>query len=732
MEKLGPILTHTDVEQRRKGIQFLTQLLYHLPKDFLQENELKFILAFYNERLRDHHSLVPQVLSGVHTLSRMKHAREEDVLRLLFSILSGTIFTCQSQQREERSKIFDLIIFCSGEYYETLIKRKNDYIQGVINAVEGERDPRNLVKLFDFMPSFLDRYPLEHWADEMFEVFACYYPIDFYPSPNDPNAITRDGLAAKLEMCLLGCRDFIELAVTLALEKIETDLKVAKLDSLAMIRNCATKFGCKEMEKMIENIWLCLKQELMPGQNEDVIRAGLEALRFIVAEAKEESVRTNILTVTFNSIAISLCDVNLRLFYPAVRVASALGNAGPEAAAFIGDKVAPIFLRQLRDCNEENEEKKITILGLLKDITSIANEKNCLNALDREILVQVEDVFVCCLSQSDENSRTIGYFGLMELCPETRPETRSIIYTELLSLLKSGASPKIPVTACVTRFVQHFPEEVLNDLIQLIIGDGFVVTQKNCEEVFRILGTLLGPCNLDNEAVYKFLLGYIFYFPGTTLNLDDEMEGDQNSRLLLVLLDSLNGLLNETANDHVAKTLYKTHRLVERLMEVRDRFQGDFILNPLSLLLTHIVSAQSEDQQGKEIDRYLPQLQVSSGNDLYFINGLLAKCSNAVSLEGKFEVLVLDLIRSSLTEGNASKKQMGDHLLCFLFNRNYAQVDSFDRLLGEAVEFCQQSMAVTGRGIQTLAWIAKGLLTKGHPKAEELIVKVRHDSAFYQ
>lgn len=729
VEKLGPILTNPEADKRRKGVHFLSQVLSQLPVDFLTDGQLKFILAFYNDRLKDHHSLVPYILSGVQTLSQMAHAPEEDVLRVLITILSGSVITCQSQQREERSKIFDLIILCSIKYYDTLIRQKNDYIQGVINAIEGERDPRNLVKLFTFMPTFVEKYPLDHWADEMFEVFACYYPIDFYPSANDPNAITRDGLAEKLEQCLLACKDFIEPALVLSLEKLETQLKVAKLDSLAMIRNCALKFGCVEIEEKFETIWMTVKQELLPGSNDDIIRSALETAAAIVQSAKEESVRTNLLTIIFNSIAISLCDVSLRLFYPALRVASAVGKSGPEAAVYIGDKVAPILLRQLKDCEDDTGEKERTLLGLLKDITCIANEKKCLSGLDQEILREVEAVFVTCLTQHDEAKRIIGYFGLVEICQQTQVETRKVIYSSLLDALRNGQSSKIPVTSCVLPYVEHFSTEVVLEFVNPIITDPSSVTERNCNEIFRTLCTLLGPSRMNNMEIYKYLLGHILIFPDTTLNLDDEMEGDQHSRVLLVLLTSLNELLKDKNNVHVAINLYGTHNLVDQLMNVRDKFRGDTILNALSTFLMYVVSAQTADQQTKDIDKYLPLLQVTTGsnNDLYFINGLLSKCSNEVSLEGKFEPLVMSLVQLGLVEGNTSKVEVCAHLLCFLFNRNSVQGDTFDRVLVQAVTTIQQSMTATGQGMRTLAWITKGLLTKGHPKAEELVLKIIND-----
>lgn len=110
-----------------------------------------------------------------------------------------------------------------------------DFVYGVINAIDGERDPRILVQIFDFIPKFLQRYPLRHLSEEFFEVCACYFPVDFHPAPNDPAGITRDKLAEKLSDCLCGTEDFAEHCITLLLEKLDSGLNVAKLDSLDLL-----------------------------------------------------------------------------------------------------------------------------------------------------------------------------------------------------------------------------------------------------------------------------------------------------------------------------------------------------------------------------------------------------------------------------------------------------------------------------------------------------------------
>lgn len=110
----------------------------------------------------------------------------------------------------------------------------SDYIVGVINAIDGERDPRNLLYIFQFMPKFLNTYNLGHLSDDMFETFACYFPVDFHPTKENPD-ITREVLSVELAKCLCGSASFAENSVDLAIEKLESTLTVAKIDSFKLL-----------------------------------------------------------------------------------------------------------------------------------------------------------------------------------------------------------------------------------------------------------------------------------------------------------------------------------------------------------------------------------------------------------------------------------------------------------------------------------------------------------------
>lgn len=66
-----------------------------------------------------------------------------------------------SQAKDERAKYFRILSILAGHNQDEL-KALDD----------GGRDPRNLICLFEYMPTFLQHYPLLHLGEEMFEIFC--------------------------------------------------------------------------------------------------------------------------------------------------------------------------------------------------------------------------------------------------------------------------------------------------------------------------------------------------------------------------------------------------------------------------------------------------------------------------------------------------------------------------------------------------------------------------------
>lgn len=66
-----------------------------------------------------------------------------------------------------------------------------DFALGVIQAMDSERDPRNLLLLFNWIPQFVQSIKLRHLTEEMFDVIACYFPVDFRTPAQDSQVIIK-------------------------------------------------------------------------------------------------------------------------------------------------------------------------------------------------------------------------------------------------------------------------------------------------------------------------------------------------------------------------------------------------------------------------------------------------------------------------------------------------------------------------------------------------------------
>ena len=61
---LGPYLTDVNLGKRKIGVNFLSIFLSNLPLDFLNEDECRLFSKFYQDRINDHHSLIPSIIKG--------------------------------------------------------------------------------------------------------------------------------------------------------------------------------------------------------------------------------------------------------------------------------------------------------------------------------------------------------------------------------------------------------------------------------------------------------------------------------------------------------------------------------------------------------------------------------------------------------------------------------------------------------------------------------------------
>jgi hypothetical protein len=97
------------------------------------------------------------------------------------------------------------------------------FIQAILSATDGEKDPRNLILAFDLL-SFTCRTfscdSLRPHLEEIFDRMECYFPISFSPPKDDKFKVKPEDLKSKLHACFASTPLVADLAIPFLLDKL--------------------------------------------------------------------------------------------------------------------------------------------------------------------------------------------------------------------------------------------------------------------------------------------------------------------------------------------------------------------------------------------------------------------------------------------------------------------------------------------------------------------------------
>ncbi|XP_017044265.1 MMS19 nucleotide excision repair protein [Drosophila ficusphila] len=712
-EELGFALSSPDMEERVAGTNLLSAVLVALPTDLLQERQLEFLSAFYMDRLRDHHNVMPAIIDGIDALVHMKALPPAQVPKILQSFFELT--TCQSQTRGDRTKLFNMFQYLTTNFKKELQTMAGDFLYGLINSIDGERDPRNLDIIFSFMPEFLSTYPLLHLAEEMFEIFACYFPIDFNPSKQDPAAITRDELASKLTNCLVANNEFAEGTVVLAIEKLESELLVAKLDSIELLHQAALKFPPSVLEPHFDQIWQALKAETFPGNdNEEILKASLKALSALLERASRvpdisHSYQSSILGV----ILPHLSDVNQRLFHPATGIALVCVSGD---APYAADKILNSFLIKLQ-ATDIGPDQRIKIYHIVSQVYKLSALRDSLQKLDTTIREALQDDVIASLrliekddfdaKQEDLELQKAALSVLNESAPVLSEKQRALVYKALVQLI-SHPSIDLEFTTLTVSLGALQPVEMQSNFIDV------------CVRNFEIFS------NFVKRKIYTNLLPLMPQMAFTQRILDlimtQSFKDTTEEPIRLLALEALNKLLLMEDQRFIVD-LQQESNLLHKLIELGQHTQGLSLqsLEQIAGALSRITQQLPLSEQSAIVSEYLPGLNLSLSADLYITKGLLGYLDKGITLDDHFERLLSDLTQLSLSSDNEQLRVIAHHLLCSMVNK----MESNPANLGKVKKITEQLKVAIKKGdvraVEILAWVAKGLVVAGFDEAADIV-----------
>lgn len=608
----------------------------------------------------------------------------------------------------------------------------SDFVYGFINAMDGERDPRILVFLFDYVPVFLATFPLAHLTDEMFEVIACYFPIDFNPSASDAATITRDLLAGKLSDCLCGQEGFADECINLLIEKLESQLNVSKLDSLALLSKSSQKFPAERIDSLFPQIWKALKAELLPGTSKDITLAALDALQTVVISmGKNETVCNNILSEITSSTVPLLSDVDSRLFMPAAVIILKCASANKLSAKLITQKCLPAFLLQINKDNAEQQVQRGTLIELSAQLIAACIQNEVTKEIDEKLLETAQFEFINGLmSKTTTNEKLINTsLSALAACAEIVNESNRILVYRAINvylLNTNNTEIAINVNSALSAFAIRFPDEVSKEIVNELLNTDYFAKKLPSEaisELFEVLCCLI-PIRKFCDEILQFLFKNIFN--------EVDCTSAERTELRLIAIRVLHHILDDDKNEALHREMLTKYNIADQFLTLIHSpclnttndvklSATDDILYEMSQILRVIVKDLDPDSQKELVEKYLIHVDLQKKTDLYFAVGLLGYLEPTVDLENHFEKLIDELMKLSLNSSDPDVTKLSNQLLCSLFNK-CSDTPHHRNVLRKVIDFIKMELKKHNKqAVAVLSWISKGLLTSGHTDASELV-----------
>ncbi|KAF3704674.1 MMS19 nucleotide excision repair protein -like protein MMS19-like protein [Channa argus] len=424
VEALGVSLTSSQPHTRARGVQMLSEVLLESYGN-LSEKEVEVLIAFYENRLKDHYVVTSPVLQGLRALTKCKTLPPGSAVSMLKSLFQDV--HVQSLMLVERSCVYNMLINLMETREAELKGLGADFVFGFVQSMDGERDPRNLLLAFQIAKNIIHRgYDLGKFTEELFEVTSCYFPIDFTPPPSDAHGITKEELIEALRAVLTGTPKFAEFLLPLIIEKLDSDVQSAKLDSLQTLTACVSRYEHKDLAEFLEGLWASLRREVFQTSSEKIESAGLAALsaltsclsRSVLNSDSEDSLST-FLEIVLKDCKHHLCEPDLKLVWPSAKLLQAACSASSRASHIITSAVMPSLIEQY-DNRTQCSHRRTLLEVVQRFIQSVKN------------------------SQSSENEESVFLAFRQSLC--------SMVFS---ALSETNSSLQITATSVLTSLAQQ-------------------------------------------------------------------------------------------------------------------------------------------------------------------------------------------------------------------------------------------------------------------------------------
>ncbi|RLN96371.1 hypothetical protein BBJ28_00024719 [Nothophytophthora sp. Chile5] len=319
IQALGVYLTSGDDKVRARATLLLAEVLTRLPDLQLAPSAVQLLLTFFADRLAD----FPSASACLRALLALEthHAAQVSSPRTTVALVLklGSALHIPQLGQAMRKMCFELmqLALARPSVVELLLdsvpakadaqdasvddaEQSEDlgrqFAQTFLGAMEGEKDPRNLLLCMQVARTLMAKLEpvfarIDALLQQYFDVVSCYFPIIFTPPPNDPYGITSEGLILSLRHAFAASDLLAPLVLPFLLKKLASTVVEAKLDALQTLVFCGERYSVNALLLQMHALATALYDEVLDGEKQEVItEARLAVSRFagIVARAKAQ------------------------------------------------------------------------------------------------------------------------------------------------------------------------------------------------------------------------------------------------------------------------------------------------------------------------------------------------------------------------------------------------------------------------------------------------------------
>ena len=332
-----------------------------------KDTEVHYLTDFFIGRLSDSFLIPSEISQTLHLLVSKWAIKDELVKQLCIAIRQVEM---SQQSSEIRFHFYKILGHVLKHYLAAVRSFAGEYILIFLQSVEGEKDPRCLLLIFDLFVFLNQHLDTASYEDDLFEVVSCYFPIMYNP-PKEVNKlhITKEDLSSKLLLCLTCNKQFAPFLIHLLIDKFESPLEEVKIYCFQVLNKILedaddfkiyaspmadfwniVKFDCLKKRtssnlQILDHVERCLKLlTKVYGLNDDLVRKWFKMI--------------------LNDLEACLFNLDLNCYLPATQTLSAISSVYTKYFTTISRLIISNAIHNY-GANEHNSKRKVEALQSL-------------------------------------------------------------------------------------------------------------------------------------------------------------------------------------------------------------------------------------------------------------------------------------------------------------------------------------------------------------------------------